>query len=84
MPIRNLLLKNGHSKRGKWEWYMRYFIGHSEDCFVKSREIQISSHLIKVADLHSEVIWIQGTNHVEIWNPRAFDEWEQNQGGARK
>jgi len=63
---------------------MRYLIGNAEDCFVKAREIRISSYLIKVADLHSEAIWIQRSNRVEIWNPRAFDEWKQNQEGTRK
>jgi len=32
IPKRDLLLKKGYSKRGKWEAYMRYLIGRGLFC----------------------------------------------------
>lgn len=85
IPIREHLLENGASNRGgKWQELTRYVLGNAEDCMVEAGEIRISSHLVKAADLHSEAIWIPGSDHVEIWNPRAFDEWKRNQEGARE
>jgi len=83
-PIRDFLLDKSFPKPripkpGKWQSTARCVLGNAEECIVEGGEIRISSHLVKIADLHSEALWIQGSDRIEIWNPRAFDEWKQNQ-----
>lgn len=83
IPILSSMLGNGAPKYdGKRQALTRYVIGNAEDCMVEAGAIQISSHLIKAAGLHSDVIWIKGSNHIGIWNPKAFDEWKQNKSNC--
>ena len=77
LPIRELLLKKGFLKRGKWQKLMCYVVGNAEDCIVEAGRIRISSHLAKATDLYGEALWIQHDAHIEIWNPKNFDEWAQ-------
>lgn len=68
----------------KIELLRRLVIGNAEDCVVKAGEIQISSHLVKLAGLHNKVILIKRPTRIEIWDPTILEEWKQSQEGSRK
>ncbi len=58
----------------------RAFVGSSvETAFDKQGRITLPSHLIEFAGMQdcSEVIVMGCTNYLEIWNPKVFEEYEE-------
>lgn len=50
----------------------RQVLANAAECIGKECEINIPSHLLKLADLKNEALWIQGETRVELWDPERF------------
>jgi MraZ protein len=57
----------------------RITIGSAEECDVdKLGRLVLPLHLRKAAGIDGELLWIGNIDHIEVWEPKAFEVYDQN------
>ena len=72
ISVREALVDAATSTGGVSGDLIRQVLANAVECIVEECEINIPSHLLKLADLKNEALWIQGETRVELWDPERY------------
>ncbi|MEI7995063.1 MAG: hypothetical protein WCH01_09195, partial [Methylococcaceae bacterium] len=72
ISVRESLVDTATSTGGVSGDLIRQVLANAVECIVEECEINIPSHLLKLADLKNEALWIQGETRVELWDPERY------------